>query len=298
MQRDELAKELNCNMRNIIEYRKELEQAGYKIVSTRGKYGGYGLKDDFFFPGQGLDDKQLKALHEAEKYLKSHPDFLPYPDFRKAIDKVVITTSMKTTDMGIYMREQTQQYTDTMKEYIQICENARNEGVAVTLEYKRLNASEFTPIRIHPYEILNDHGNYYCFAYSLKAKDYRSFRFSEERMRNVVLTDDHFNRNPQFKLSNYIGQLSLMKNQTYTLEILLHHASAQLYKEKPQGIVKQMYWIDETTLKVVTVMEGKQQILRFLLAQGAECELIAPQELHEEMEKITKHMMQTYEKRS
>ena len=38
--KEELAQLLETNIRNISEYRKELEEAGYRIESTTGKYGG------------------------------------------------------------------------------------------------------------------------------------------------------------------------------------------------------------------------------------------------------------------
>ena len=38
MTREELARELDTNVRNILEYRKELEEAGYVIEGTTGKY--------------------------------------------------------------------------------------------------------------------------------------------------------------------------------------------------------------------------------------------------------------------
>lgn len=39
----ELADRLETNPRNILEYKKELEDSGYNIVSIPGRYGGYRL---------------------------------------------------------------------------------------------------------------------------------------------------------------------------------------------------------------------------------------------------------------
>lgn len=46
----ELAEELDTNPRNIPEFRKELEAAGYPIETVSGRYGGYRLKKTDFFP--------------------------------------------------------------------------------------------------------------------------------------------------------------------------------------------------------------------------------------------------------
>ena len=46
MSRQELADELQTNIRNLSEFRKELETAGYVIESTTGRYGGYRLVEE------------------------------------------------------------------------------------------------------------------------------------------------------------------------------------------------------------------------------------------------------------
>ena len=46
----ELAEILETNPRNIIEYKKELEEAGYYIISVPGKYGGYKLDKSTIIP--------------------------------------------------------------------------------------------------------------------------------------------------------------------------------------------------------------------------------------------------------
>ena len=60
----ELAERLETNPRNIIEFKKELEVAGYVIESVKGRYGGYKLVDKASLPKINLSEieKQLNAL--------------------------------------------------------------------------------------------------------------------------------------------------------------------------------------------------------------------------------------------
>ena len=46
----ELAELLETNPRNIIEYKKELEEFGYYIENIPGRYGGYRLENTVFSP--------------------------------------------------------------------------------------------------------------------------------------------------------------------------------------------------------------------------------------------------------
>lgn len=293
LRRDELAELLQCKQRNISEYRKELEEAGFEIESTSGKYGGYRLKHDTLFPIQGLRNEELKALKEASKYVKSHADFLSINDFLRALDKIFISTSMQVFDKGIYMYNQIP-LSSEVRSYIRLCEEARDQQRVISLEYKRLNANEYTALRIHPYEILHDQGSYYCLAYSLKAKDYRNFKFSDERMRNVTICDQYFLRDLKFQLNNYIGTSSLMKGQHYDLKMMLDGSAALFFREKPQGVVKHMEWVNDKELHVETAMEGRIHTMRYLLSLGVECTLLEPSELVDELIKTTEQMRSKY----
>ena len=294
MTRQELAEALQTNVRNIPEYRKELEEAGYVIDTISGRYGGYQLATGALLPVCGLYAEEVRALHEAGEYLKSHHDFLQYPQFRSAIDKVQATTSLKNDTTGIYMEQEQSIISDKMKAMIQVCEQARKEQLALDLLYKSMNAKEVKKVRIHPYEILNYQGAYYVLAYSLKAKDYRNFKFSEERMKQVSLTKIPFKRDPEFKVADHVGKTGLMKDEIYELELLIYKESALLMSEKQIGLHPIKNWIDAQTLQYTTIMEGHMNVMMLVLSLGNQCEVIRPIELKQEIAEIAKDMLSRY----
>ena len=57
--REDLAEVLETNVRNIVEFKKELEVAGYLIESVRGKDGGYILNEKGVFKSDYLQDNIL-----------------------------------------------------------------------------------------------------------------------------------------------------------------------------------------------------------------------------------------------
>lgn len=294
MTRSELAKELNVNRRNIREYKKELEEAGYVIESTLGKFGGYKLHKNALLPIVGLNGEEVRAIREADEYLKSHTDFLLYSQFKNAIDKIQANTALHYDDTGVYMQQEQGNITKKMKDCIQLCEYAKKEGIVVDIVYKSINADVYQKVRIHPYEILNYKGAYYCFAYSLKAKDYRNFKFSEERMQGVSLSSAHFQRDPSFHLKEHIGITGLMKDEIYELDMLLYKESAVLISEKQIGIQPVMEWIDKDTLHFTTIMEGKINVITFVMSLGNQCKLLAPLSIQQEIIKIAKDMLSQY----
>lgn len=293
MTREQLAKELETNIRNIIEYRKELEQLGYTIESSTGKYGGYRLVSGELLPVIGLYEAEISALMEARTYLESHKDFLMKDAFHHAMDKILSSTSIVSKESGVYVENQS----DISKELLDMikrCEQARDELRTVEIEYRSMHAKSFEMVRVQPYEIINVKGSYYCLGYSLKAKAFRNYKFSEERMKSLILTNHFFSRDVSFKLQDHIGQTGLMKDETIKLEMLLYDETALLISEKKPGILSDMKWIDERTLYLSLILEGKMNAIMFLLSLGNKCKLLSPLSIKEEIKEIVKDMASLY----
>lgn len=295
LSREALAKEMKTNIRNIGEYRKELEEAGYKIISTTGKYGGYQLDASCLFPVVGLRKEEVKAVNEALGYMQSHDDFLLMPQFITAMDKLMATTNMEKKDSGIYVKGNTPLLHPVLKDFIMRMDGARNDRLAVDILYKGMHAKDFEKVRIHPYEILNDKGSYYCLAYSLKAKDYRHFKFSEERMKQVQVTNMHFQRDADFQVQEHIGKKGLIRNEVYEIEVYLHGESALLVSENMIGIDPKGEWVKEDCFHFTTIMEGKIPTMQFILSQGNQIEVIKPAVLKKELQKVVEDMYRQYQ---
>lgn len=293
MTREELAAELDTNVRNILEYRRELEEAGYVIEGITGKYGGYQLKSGSLLPVAGLYEEELRALQESRRYLESHRDFLPYPAFCRAVDKFLATTPLQVRESGVYV-EETADVSRMMISMIRICEQGRDDSLSVELQYKSLHATAFETIVIQPYEIINVKGSYYCLAYSLKARDYRNFKFSEERMKDVRLTRRPFVRDTSFHIRDYIGKTGLIRDEIIELKLYVYGESARLISEKKPGISPVMEWVDEQTLYLTTMMEGRISARNFLLSLGNQCRLVSPSDLKQEIHAIAKDMLSLY----
>ena len=74
MNTSELAQQLETNPRNIREFRKELEVAGYNIKEIKGRYGGYVLDEDDLFPVIRLTNEEVQALDESRYLVSSHKE--------------------------------------------------------------------------------------------------------------------------------------------------------------------------------------------------------------------------------
>lgn len=294
MTTSELAQELESNVRNISEYKKALEEAGYIFANTKGKFGGYRLYSGAHLPIVGLSKQESRALFEADEYLKHHTDFIQYASFKNALDKVQANTTLHERDTGVYVQSDVTNISKNIMRWIKLCEYAKKECFAMDINYKSMHANEYEKVRIHPYEIVNYKGAYYCFAYSLKAKDYRTFKFSEERMESMQICKAQFMRDSAFHVKDYIGVSGFMKNEVYELDMMLYKESAVWMSEKKVGIPSVVKWVDKDTLHVTTIMEGKMNVISFIMSLGNQCKLLAPLDIQQEIIKIARDMLSQY----
>lgn len=84
----ELADFLETNPRNIVEYKKELEECGYYIDSIPGRYGGYQLNQVNLLPALKLSKLEKEALNNSMNCLLSKNDFLDKEKYLDCISKV------------------------------------------------------------------------------------------------------------------------------------------------------------------------------------------------------------------
>lgn len=292
--REEIAKELEVNVRNIAEYRKELEMAGYMIESTRGKYGGYRLMSDCLLPSAQLTKEEKKSLQEVQTYLVSHTDFIKGKQASRAIDKILSNTPLEDTHTGFYMDNEQYVISEAMKDYITLMEQAIKDCLVVTIAYRSLKDDTPLFVNIHPYEIINYKGAYYCMAYSLKAKDFRMYKFSEERMKSCELTQYSFIREASFDIKQHIGKSGLIKHEIIEVELEIYDEAAVLCAEKQIGLYPSHRWLNVTTLYYKTIFEGKQEALSFVMSLGAKATLLSPKDLKDEIRKQVEQLLHRY----
>lgn len=289
MTREKLAEEMQTNVRNISEFRKELETAGYAIETVSGKYGGYRLVEDALLQVPALTETEKRSLKEAGRYLKSHPDFRYQHNFLTALDKIHAGLRDQSPSADVYMKNRGV-LNDHLQKLLAACEVGIQFQLEVLLTYRSMRSDVFEEVRIHPYEILNYQQAYYCLGYSLKAKDYRIYKFSEERMKDCQISEHTFVRERDFKLSDHIGEGSLVKDRVHELDLTICQEEALLIAEQPPGIHCELEWVENKKLHLHMFMEGDVAVRMFLLSLGNHVRIHSPKRWQEEIQNIAKSM--------
>lgn len=294
LSRSDLAEMLDTNIRNIPEFKRELEAAGYSFESLTGKYGGYRLKMESMIPILQLNDDERDALSESISYLSSHSDFLPLENYVSAIDKIRGAAHSTSSSSSILFKSNSVSLSKRMRTMITLCESCRDNLQTMEIEYKSMRSKVYKKIRLHPYELLNVKGAYYVLGYNADIHEFRVYKFSDARMLSANPISQYFTRDLDFDIKEHIGQTGLMKDDLHEIDCVISGDLALLIYESEVGINSQKEWLDEKVLHLKTIIEGRMEAIRFLLSLGASCKVIEPIELKEEIKEQLNLMINHY----
>ena len=283
--KEELAFLLETNPRNIVEFKKELEIAGYVIESTSGKYGGYLLKEDSVFPSLALTSKEKKSLNEALDYLKAQNNFIYYDTFESVINKVKAKhINAQAKSEAIYINDTKSTLNELENKMLSYIIQAKDRCHMLQFEYRSNYGDQFLIRHVQPYEIIVSSEGIYLLAYDLTAKkehNYKYFKVIAERMKDVIQLPQTFQKDTTFKMQDHIGKNTLMKD-VFEVELEISGIHARLVNEKKlDNVIKKT--LKNDILYITFMMEGKMRLKSFILSLGKDCKVIAPQALKEEI---------------
>lgn len=290
----ELAERLETNPRNIAEFKKELEVAGYMIETTKGRYGGYRLLDKASLPMIRLSEDEKQAMNDAYSFLKNHQDFLSMDRYRQAFEKIKSSLVFSHNQSEVVYRGRNHALEKNIQKMIRLCEQAKKESCAISFDYRSLRADTYKKVELCPYEVLNIHGSYYCLGYCPQKHDFRTYKFSKIRMKEMKILKKHFTRDLDFDVNAYLGKSGLMKDEPIEVEFLIHGENAVLYAEAEMGVNPMMSFDADRILHVKTLFEGKLNAMQFLCSLGSSCVILSPVGLRAEMQEEIRKMAQNY----
>ena len=296
--REELASFLETNPRNILEFKKEIETAGYLIESVRGKEGGYMLKEDGIFPSLALSEEEKQAIDQVLTYLKKQSNFEALTIFEEAMYKCKAKQfHLAKENRTIYLEESRKRLNEHENQMLKNIQYAKNIQKEITCLYVKGNSKDFEKRILRPYEIIVNAEGFYVLAEDLTPKKMHKiklFKITEERMQEVVITNKNFSRDPEFKVSKYIGEYALMKD-AYEVKLKISGLSARLVNEQEIENTIEKYWSEEALI-IRFVMEGKYRLKNFILSLGSDCEVLEPASLKEEIIEELNTSLELYKK--
>ena len=278
----ELAKLLNTNPRNVPEYRKELEAAGYYIQTVEGKYGGYKIDKSDFFPSVRLTEDEMKALSDSFEYLSKRKDFPTLPTYKSAMEKMFSANRYKTVkrdELLIIPRHPLKMPREEIHKRYAALSDCTERMVKMEVEY-RSNDNILRKRIIHPYKMYMYDDAWFVLAYCELVKEIRYFKIN--RITSFIVLPDKFDYIYSYREGSewheWLDEYGMKRNGDW-FEVKLKFTGRF-------AMIAQDYWygkdqitecVDANTTILTMKMQYKDSIPNFVLKFGGFCEVLEPQ---------------------
>ncbi len=279
MKKQEIADELEVKVRNIIEFKRELENAGYYIESIPGQQGGYLLKDAAFFPLAQLSAQQKESLVLAKDYLLNSQHPLFNRTFKQAYQQLIANEATETS-ISLNISPQSSVPLERIEEHISQLSLAISQKLRIKIEYQRGLIESKTYV-FEPYHILEINQAFYTIGY-LKAGDVTTFRI--DRMLNIEVLDEKYAFDNYFNLNQEIDEFGFRFDEI--IDLKLEVIGQPHYAQRIYGDQQKVTILNDQDFILEVKTRGKIATLRMVLEMGGDVKVLQPQWL---IESIKQH---------
>lgn len=291
----EFAQVLETNPRNVIEYRKELEEVGYFIVSIPGREGGYRLERTHIFPSLKLDKDSKKALIESIKHINESKEFPYKKSYNEAMNVILSSFPHNNVDSlstAFIERYPLSMSYEKLSERYLLLEHAIKSNLIVSIDYLS-NDNMVRTRKIQPYTLYMYNNAWFVIAWCQLAHDFRYFKLC--RIKDYQLLDQKFSKNKYYNEHEYLNKFGMTKNgDWYDVKLKFFGSAAMYVKDYLYGQNQVIEECDDLTTILSVKMQYKDNITKFVLGFGNECVVIEPEWLKNDVKKIVKEMQDNY----
>lgn len=292
----ELAELLETNPRNVLEYKKELEVAGYFIESVSGKYGGYFLNQRNLLSPINFTEEERRIFNNSTNHLLSRKEFLYKKEFELILSKIHSAINQKNhyNDLIIINRFSLVMKEEEIMERYKIVKESIEKKLVLEIEYlSQINTTK--RYNVHPYQLFMFNNSWFIIALNEKHDSIAYFKIN--RISDYKLTSDKFSIKENYKIDDYIDEYGMKQNGEWMkIEALVFNQYASLIKERIYGRNQVVTSIDENTTNLKVEMQNIDSIKSFILGFGSNIKILSPQSLIDEIVLESKITINHYQK--
>lgn len=289
----DFAELLETNPRNILEYKKELEKAGFHIESIPGRYGGYRLASKPLMPTLKLKMHQKVALDEGLNYLLKRNDFIYKDDYLKAMGVIYSALEADTIYDSIEVINRfplAMSSTDLEARYHFFNTCIKDKFVA-EVTYRSQKNKEKTH-HLHPYKLFMYNNAWFLIAWNESVHDVGFFKLN--RIINFKKSTYTFEVSMTFDEKQMIDAFGMKSEDEHDLILHIKPPYQHIIEDRIYGKNQTVNIINDHTTELKVTMRHLNQIKAFILGFGSSCVVIKPDYLRYEIEIEIKKMNQLY----
>ena len=292
--RKELAEELEVDIRQITRYKEDLEYAGVTITEIKGRYGGYILENKDYLLNLELSDKESLALSKTKDYLKDQGLHF-YNDLSSAIEKIKAINpkdnnynSESIYSKGIKIKAN---HEEESEKWLTI-----NDGIINNrkVRIKYMDSKGCCTERIvQPYKLYTYYGSNYFIGKCEERNELRQFKLV--RIKNIELLEERFIKD-DFDINEYLkNSIGLFKDKTYKIKLKITYPYAMGFKEYSWTEEESIEdYIEKGYLIYNATVEGKTEVIPWIMGMGTACTVLEPLELKDDIIKAYKEILNQY----
>lgn len=283
----ELAEHFEVSLRTIYRDIEKISEAGVPIAASGGKGGGYYVMGDYNLNNIFLNKSEIEPLIAVMENLKllfgknqQFNDLLAkFQTMRNEENK---SSEKLQIDMSHFSMEQ------ELKEYLFLINKAIEEDR--TLEFEYINRRMENSKRIvEPIQIKFSEGQWYVVAFCRVRGDYRKFKLV--RIRNMNLGENFERKIISNKELEKIFHNSYDKSSILVTMQFSNRIGEQLSEYFSKGNIK---LVEDGTYIVKGFFPNDEGLKKFILSFGDEGEVIAPEELRNDIKEYIKKIYTKY----
>ena len=288
----DIAQRFDISLRTVYRDIRTLEEAGIPLIGEAGV--GYSMMDGYRLPPVMFTKEEATAFLTAEKMVEKLTDASTHENYKSAMFKVraVLRTSEKN-------------YLENIEQHIEVFEDRYlpknrhenhhlqdilkfiSEKTVLDIQYFANHSQEDTSRHIEPIGIYFSGSYWHLIAYCLLRKDYRDFRI--DRIVNIKETDLVFQKEHP-SLKSYLSQISREKELQTVVLLMDKEVVRNLGDEKYyHGFVSQKNVNNQVEMTFLT--SSLTSFARWILFLGDLIEIIEPDNLKDEIKKITEGIL-------
>lgn len=296
----ELSGLLDTNPRNVLEYKKELDEVSdranrvFCIETIPGRYGGYKLNGNALIPSIKLSSKEKNALTESYKYLLSNESFIKREELINAYAKIMSALFIEDKNLELMTVNKVNVYkaNPDIKKWYDLIARSIREKKAILLEYDFLKEPRHV-VKVHPYEIFMYDNEWRFFGWSFDTGDVFYYKLS--RIKNIEITNERFVVWNQYNPRNYLKDGVFTQNgEMFPVTLIASGVRARLFKEKEYGKDQICEDLPDGRTKVTLEMQKNHSTYNFILGCGNLVEVVEPVWLKEKIIELAKLILQQY----
>ena len=279
----ELAEILETNPRNIVEYKKELEIAGYNILGRRGRAGGYELDKSALLPAIKFTQNEKIALNESLQYLYKKKEFLHAEEFVSAYNKIMSESNFDKKDcVSLYNKFPLSMPRKEIKERYDKLSEAIQNRYCVKIVYTS-NQNKDNIYIIHPYKLYLYSDEWFVLANNDELYKILHFKLNRIKEIEVLRYQKKFRIPFNYKESDYLDDFGIKNNVKWIrVKCIIKNNAKLMLNERIYGknqIIKEI----DTNRSIMTCTMKDIDVLTFFLSFGANCEIIEPIDLRNKL---------------